>query len=117
MSELLAYLPFGEQKVERSKQQRDAVQACRNDPLKWPRQVPSFELWAAATKYERNKHDGGPAFRTMMRLLLVEGDSSAVDTKAKPHVTATLPAGRVGTEWKRDDANVHKNSNATQHSI
>lgn len=119
MCEPLAYLPFGQQREVPDAQRRTqatAVKACKEKLRMWPSQVPSFELWAAATKYERGQPGGGPAFRTMMRLLLVEGDSSAVDTKAKPHVTATLPAGRVGTEWKRDDENVHMHSNATQHT-
>ena len=118
MSELLAYLPFGQQRVADAQRrtQATAVKACREKLRMWPSQVPSFELWAAATKYERGQPGGGPAFRTMMRLLLVEGAGTAVDAKAKPHVTTTLPAGRVGTEWKRDDGNVHKSSNATQHT-
>ena len=112
-SELLAYLPFGERKVKKQDQAtwRKAVEACQKDPSKWPQQVPSFELWAAATKYERGKPDGGPAFRTMMRLLLVEGNSLPVNIAAKPHVPKA-----ASEEWKTKDANTHKNNNDTQHT-
>ena len=117
MSELLAYLPFGQQEVGKAqrREQKKAVKECQKDPHKWPSQVPSFELWAAATRYERGQPGGGPAFRTMMRLLLVEGNGTAVDVAARPHVPK-LPAGRPGSEWKPIDKNVHKSSNATQHT-
>ena len=115
-SDLFAYLPFGECKVTNEDQLtkwRKDVQACKKDPSQWPQQVPSFELWAAATKYESTgKHDGGSAFRTLMRLLLVEGHSSQpVNIAAKPHVPK-----ETSKEWKKEDAKTHKNNNVTQHT-
>ena len=112
-TELLAYLPFGERHVKRSKQQKAAVQECRDDPSKWPQQVPSFELWAAATKYERGQHHGGLAFRTMMRLLLVNGNGKVVNIAAKPHVPKH--EGK-NSEWQTNDAKTHMNNNDTQHT-
>ena len=38
---------------------------------KWPHEVPSFELWAAATAYNPSIADGRPEFQRMMQHLLV----------------------------------------------
>ena len=43
----------------------------------WPHEVPSFELWAAATSYNPSNEDGdgGPKFQRMMQHLLVRNGS------------------------------------------
>ena len=100
---LLAYEPFGQQKLyKHSKQYKQQIHKCREDPLKWPDHVPSFELWATATKYEQGAADGGEAFHKMMRLLLVDSNNSKVNVvAAKRHVKQHK---RAGNEWHAHDA-------------
>ena len=76
----MAYEPFGQGPLPKwgaaaHKAHTQAIQKCKRDLTNWPEMVPSFELWAAATKYDDRAEDkdGGPEFHTLMRYMLVDG--------------------------------------------
>ena len=75
----MAFRPFGQsdknplsaRKQAEWKQQLKSFKTSVAGAETWPHEVPSFELWAAATSYKPSEADGGPQFQRMMQHLLV----------------------------------------------
>ena len=74
----IAFQPFGQsdenplsdRKQAEWKQQLKSFKTSVAGAETWPHEVPSFELWAAATSYKPSAADGGPQFQCMMQHLM-----------------------------------------------
>ena len=74
----IAFQPFGQsdenplsdRKQAEWKQQLKSFKTSVAGAETWPHEVPSFELWAAATSYNPSKADGGPEFQRMMQHII-----------------------------------------------
>ena len=71
-----AFQPYGQDKnpLEQAKQKewKEQLKGFKTTAKAktWPHEVPSFELWAAATSYNPSKADGGPEFQRMMQHII-----------------------------------------------
>ena len=77
----IAFQPFGQSEnpltaQKQAEWQKQLAAFKSKDGAKtWPHEVPSFELWAAATSYKPGESDGGVQFQNMMQHLLVANGS------------------------------------------
>ena len=77
----VSYLPMGQGKPGKSMEQGlDALK--QNWTLK---EIPSFEVWIAATCYDPTKEDGGPLFQAMMFHVLTEGSGGKLHIRQTTH--------------------------------